>query len=89
MFKLSYDFKRFVEGLGAYALYTIGTGRKSSGSGKDLPDEDEFDADIQYRFQNKWVKGLSLRARYGTVQDSEGDRIHQVRAFLNYDLPLL
>lgn len=89
MFKLSYDFKRFVEGLGAYALYTIGTGRKSSGTGKDLPDEDEFDADIQYRFQNKWMKGLSLRARYGTVQDSEGDRIHQVRAFLNYDLPLL
>ena len=28
MFKLSYDFKRFVEGLSVYALYTVGTGRK-------------------------------------------------------------
>jgi hypothetical protein len=89
MFKLSYDFKRFVPGLTAYALYTLGTGRRSSSSGSDLPDENEFDADIQYRFQHEWMKGLSLRFRYGTVHESGGGDIHQVRGFLNYDLPLL
>jgi hypothetical protein len=89
MFKLSYDFKRFVEGLSAYALYTVGTGRKSASTGDDLPDENEFDADVQYRFQHEWLKGLSLRFRYGTVHESGGERIHQVRGFLNYDLPLL
>lgn len=88
MFKLSYDFKRFVEGLSMYALYTIGTGRKDAATGEELPDENEFDADLQYRFQHVWLKGLSLRLRYGTVHESGGDRIHQVRAFLNYDVPL-
>ncbi|NTV42799.1 MAG: OprD family porin [Syntrophobacteraceae bacterium] len=89
MFKLSYDFKRFVEGLSMYALYTVSSGRKNSSNGIDLPDENEFDADVQYRFQTKCLKGLSLRARYGTVHESGGGRIHQVRGFLNYDLPLL
>jgi hypothetical protein len=89
MFKLSYDFKRFVEGLNVYALYTVGAGRKSSASGDDPPDENEFDADVQYRFQSDWLKGFSLRFRYGTVDEMDGGRIHQVRGFLNYDLPLL
>ncbi|MHC1741581.1 MAG: OprD family outer membrane porin [Syntrophobacteraceae bacterium] len=89
MLKLSYDFKRFVEGLTLYGLYTTGTGRKSNSTGEDLPDENEFDADLQYRFQHEWLKGLSLRFRYGTVHESGGERIHQVRGFLNYDLPLL
>lgn len=89
MFKLSYDFKRFVEGLSAYALYSVGTGLRSSSTGDDVSNETEFDADVQYRFQSDWLKGLSLRFRYGTVHESDEDRIHQVRAFLNYDLPLL
>lgn len=89
MFKLSYDFKRFVEGLSAYALCTVSTGRRNAATRKDLPEENEFDADLQYRFQHKCLKGLSLRFRYGTVHESGGDRIHQVRGFLNYDLPLL
>ena len=89
MFKLSYDFKRFVEGLTSYALYTIGTGRKDPSTGSELPDENEVDVDIQYRFQTEWFKGFSLRFRYGTVHESGGDRIHQVRGYLNYDIPLL
>jgi hypothetical protein len=89
MFKLSYDFKRFVEGLNVYALYTVGTGREDPSTGKSLSNENEFDADVQYRFQHEWLKGLSLRFRYGTVHESGGDRIYQVRGFLNYDLPLL
>lgn len=89
MFKLSYDFKRFVEGLSAYALYTVGTGRRNASTGESLPDENEFDADVQYRFQGEWLKGLTLRFRYGAVHESGGERIHQVRAFLNYDIPFL
>jgi hypothetical protein len=89
MIKLSYDFKRFVEGLSMYALYTVGTGRRDPASGLNLPNEYEIDTDVQYRFQNEWLQGVSLRFRYGTVQESGGDRIHQVRGFLNYDLPLL
>jgi hypothetical protein len=89
MFKLSYDFKRFVEGLSAYALFAVGTGRKNTSTGEDLPDENEFDADIQYRFPEAWVKGLSLRFRYGLYHESGGQRIQQVRGFLNYDIPFL
>jgi hypothetical protein len=89
MFKLSYDFKRFVEGLTLYALYTVGIGREDPSTGEDLPDENEIDTDLQYRFQTKWLKPLSLRFRYGTVHEPGGDRIHQVRGFLNYDIPLL
>jgi len=37
MVKLSYDFKRFVEGLNVYALYTVGSGRKNSATGDSLP----------------------------------------------------
>jgi hypothetical protein len=79
----------FVDGLSMYALYTVGTGRKDSATGDTLLNENEFDANVQYRFQNEWLKGLSLRFRYGTVQESGGDRIHQARALLNYDLPFL
>jgi len=89
MLKASYDFKRFVEGLSAYALYTVGTGRKDPSTGGDQPDEQEIDADLQYRFQAPHLQGLALRLRYGTVDAGGGDRIHQVRAVLNYDLPLL
>jgi hypothetical protein len=89
MFKLSYDFKRFIRGLSLYTLYAAGMGREDPASGKSLPDENEFDTDVQYRFQTRWLKGLSLRLRYGTVQESGGDRIHQIRAFLNYDIPVL
>jgi hypothetical protein len=89
MFKLSYDFKRFIQGLSLYTLYTVGMGREDPTSGKGLADEDEFDTDVQYRFQTRWLKGLSLRLRYGTVHESGGDRIHQIRAFLNYDIPVL
>jgi hypothetical protein len=39
MFKLSCDFNPFVPGLSAYALYTVGAGRKSTSTGDDLPDE--------------------------------------------------
>jgi len=89
MFKLSYDFKRFVEGLSAYALYTVGTGRKNGSTGESLSDENEFNADVQYRFQSEWLKGLTLRFRYGTVHESGGGQIHQVRGFLNYDIAFL
>lgn len=89
MFKLSYDFKRFVQGLSAYTLYTVGMGREDPATGKGLKDENEFDMDVQYRFQTTWLKDLSLRFRYGTVHESDGGRIHQLRAFLNYDIPVL
>ncbi len=89
MFKLSYDFKRFVQGLSLYALYTMGSGREDPATGNELPDENEFDADVQYRFQSGWLKPLSLRFRYGLLHENGGKEIHQVRCFLNYDLPLL
>ncbi len=85
--KLSYDFKGVgLDGVTAYGLFVHGWGRDSG------PNEDEFDADVQWR-PTKWkfLKGLWLRTRYGVVHQNEGpgNYIHDFRVIINYDVPLL
>jgi hypothetical protein len=90
--KLSYDFKRLgLEGVTAYALYVHGWGRVDPTTKASVPNENEFDVDLQWRPQWKFIKGLWFRTRYANVHQYEGpkDTIHDFRVIVNYDIPLL
>jgi hypothetical protein len=90
--KASYDFTRLgVEGVTMYALYVRGWGRVDPITKNSVPDEQEFDVDLQWRPQWEFLKGLWLRTRYANVHQYEGDNntLHDFRVIVNYDIPLL
>ena len=90
--KLSYDFSRLgLEGLTAYALLVHGSGRINPSTGLSVPNEDEFDADLQWRPKWKFLKGLWFRVRYANIHQYEapGSTINDFRVIVNYDFPLL
>ena len=92
MAKVSYDFSLLgLEGVAAYALFVHGWGRVDPATKGPVPDENEFDVDIQWRPQWKFLKGLWFRTRYANVHQYEGDKntIHDFRVIVNYDVPLL
>jgi hypothetical protein len=92
MAKASYDFKRLgLEGVTAYALFVHGWGRVNPSTKESVANENEFDADIQWRPQWKFLKGLWFRVRYANVHQFEGDKntINDFRVIVNYDFPLL
>jgi outer membrane OprD family porin len=89
--KLSYDFTRLcLEGLTAYALYVHGWNRINPSNGSSVPNENEFDADLQWRPQWKFLKGLWFRVRYADVHQYEGpgSTINDFRVIVNYDFSL-
>jgi hypothetical protein len=90
--KFSYDFKGLdLEGLTAYALYVHGWGRINPASGLSVANENEFDADLQWRPKWKSLKGLWFRVRYANVHqyDAPGGTINDFRVIVNYDISLL
>jgi hypothetical protein len=71
-----------VEGLSAYALAVFGTDPDSA----TLYRQNEFDVNAQYAPTKNFLKGFSLRVRYGVVQQFGGD-VHNLtdfRAICNY-----
>jgi hypothetical protein len=92
MVKASYDFTRLgLEGVTAYVLFVHGWGRVDPSTKDSVPDENEFDADIQWRPPWKFLKGLWLRVRYANVHQYQGPKntINDFRVIVNYDFPLL
>ncbi len=92
MAKLSYDFTQVgLEGVTAYTLFVRGWGRVDPSTKDSVPNENEFDADIQWRPQWKFLKGLWFRVRYANVHQYEGpkNKLNDFRLILNYDFPLL
>jgi hypothetical protein len=90
--KLSYDFSRLgLEGVSAYALFVHGWGRVNPSTKAGAPDENEFNADFQWRPKWSFLKGFSWRFRYSRVHQYQGpkDSQHDYRFILNYDFPLL
>ena len=51
----------------------------------------EFNVDVQWHPTWRFLKGWSLRTRYGMAQQYEGPgkSLHDVRVIVNYELPLL
>ena len=92
MVKASYDFTRLgLEGVAAYALFVHGWGRVDPSTKASVANENEFNADVQWRPQWEFLKGLWFRVRYANVHQYEGDKntIHDFRVIVNYDFPLL
>ncbi len=90
--KLSYDFTTLgLQGVTAYALFVYGWDRVNPSTKASVANEHEFDADIQWRPQWKFLKGLWFRGRYANVHQYEGDKntINDFRVIVNYDVPLL
>ncbi len=90
--KLSYDFTRLgLEGVTASVLFVHGWDRVDPSTKDGVPNENEFDVDLQWRPKWKFLKGLWLRARYAQVNQYQGpkDTIHDYRVIVNYDVPLL
>jgi hypothetical protein len=90
--KLSYDFTTLgLQGVTAYALFVYGWDRVNPSTKASVANEHEFDADIQWRPQWKFLKGLWFRGRYANVHQYEGDKntINDFRIIVNYDIPLL
>jgi hypothetical protein len=92
MVKGSYDFTSLgLQGVTAYALFVRGSHRVDPSTGISVPNENEFDADVQWRPQWKFLKGLWFRGRYANVHQYEGPKntINDFRVIVNYDVPLL
>ncbi len=92
MAKLSYDLARLgLEGLAVYALFTHGWGAIDPSTMDPVPNINEIDADIQWRPQWRFLKGLWLRVRYANVRQYEEPKnsARNFRVIVNYDLPLL
>jgi len=90
--KVSYDFKRLgLDGTTAYGLFVHGWGKVDPSTKDPVPDENEFNLDVQWRPQWDFFKGLWLRTRYGVVRQYEGPSkyTHDFRVIINYDFPLL
>jgi hypothetical protein len=92
MVKASYDFTRLgLQGVTAYTLFVHGWGRVDPSTKDSVADENEFNADVQWRPQWKFLKGLWFRTRYAMVHQYErpNSTINDFRVIVNYDFPLL
>jgi outer membrane porin, OprD family len=90
--KLSYDFSRLaLEGVSSYVLFVHGWGRVNPTTKSGVPDENEFNADLQWRPKWSFLDGFSARFRYSRVKQYQGPKDHQddYRVIINYDFPLL
>ena len=90
--KMSYDFSGLgFEGVSAYALFVHGWGRVDPSTKVGVPDENEFNADLQWRPTRSSLNGLSVRFRYSRVEQYQGteDNLEDFRVIINYDFSLL
>jgi hypothetical protein len=90
--KLSYDFSRLgLEGVSAYLLFVHGWDRINPTTKAGVPNENEFNADLQWRPKWSFLDGFSARLRYSRVKQYQGPKDNQddVRFIINYDFPLL
>jgi outer membrane porin, OprD family len=90
--RLIYDFSCVgLEGVSGYVLFVHGWDRTDPATKNKLPNENEFDADLQWRPTWSFLNGSSARLRYARVHQYQGprDTLHEYRAIFNYDFGLL
>jgi hypothetical protein len=90
--KLSYDFSRLgLDGVSSYVLFVHGSGRVDPSTKAGVPDENEFNFDLQWRAKWKFLEGFSFRYRYSHVHQYQGPKNNQddFRVIINYDFPLM
>jgi hypothetical protein len=71
--------------------YVRAWGRVNPSTRNGVPDENEFNADLQWRPKRSFLNGFSARFRYSRVHQYEGpkDSQHDYRFIINYDFPLM
>jgi hypothetical protein len=90
--RISYDFTRVgLEGVAAYVLFTHGWGQVDQTTKEPQPNQNEFNADLQWRPPWRYLKGLWVRGRYGVVYQYQSPKqyTHECRVIVNYDFPLM
>lgn len=89
--KFSYHFSRLgLADVTASALFVHAWGRVDPSTGRDVPNENECDIDVQWRPKRGFLNGFSARLRYAFVHPYQGTKnnIHEYRLIMNYQLPL-
>ena len=81
LLRAGYDFP-WVDGLSAYALAVFGTTPDQAGQFR----QDEYDLNVQWEPKKSCLKGLSVRVRYGLVDQHGGDvdTLTDFRTICNY-----
>ena len=88
----SYNFSKLsVPGLSASAVYAYGWSALNPTNGASLPDQQELDLTLDYRFEEKGpLKGLWLRAQRLKVQAAgDPELTSEWRVILYWEIPLL
>lgn len=84
---LSYDFSELgLNGVSAFGNYVWGFNAVDPETGKDIPNQDEFDLTLDYTFQGSWLKGLSIRLRTALIEEEGGSTLEDYRVIVNYAL---
>jgi hypothetical protein len=90
MLGLSYGFRRLgLPDLSTIVYYVSGSGARSD-TGVPLPDRREWDLTVDYRYKQGFLRGLWLRFRISFLDEAHAPHTQkEMRAILNYDLPVL
>lgn len=86
----SYDLKYLGwDGLSLFTNYARGNTPDSGVNAS--PDQEEIDLTVDYRFKSDFLKGVWLRVRgaYLDQDGQEGIDVKELRAIINYELPIL
>ena len=88
---LSFDFKNLgLEGFSFFINYVRGQEARDTTTGDSLPDQDEFDITIDYRFEKGPLRGFWLRMRAAFVDfNRDGGAVNNYRVNLSHDFSLL
>ena len=84
---LSYDFAELgLKGLSAFGNYVWGFNAVDPDSGDDIPNQDELDLTLDYKFKGSWLDGLSIRLRGAFINEEGGNSLQDYRVIVNYPL---
>ena len=92
MIQGTYNFARFgLEGLTAYALWVYGWKRANPITRQPVPNEDEFNLDLQWKPKRGFLEGFAFRLRYAhNWQRVEGSpTVDDLRLIVNYHFSVL
>lgn len=86
---LAYNFARFgLPGLGLSSGYIHGFDAIDPDTKQDIPNNQETDVTIDYKFLDGTLKGLWLRGRAALVETDTEGTTQDFRVIVNYEIPL-
>ena len=84
-FGLSYDFEKIgLKGWNGFGNYVWGFNAVDPETREDIPNQDELDLTLEYRFQEGFLKGLAIRGRAALIEEEGGRSLADYRIISNY-----